>query len=362
MRVELLEAGSREAWDRFVASSSRFGLVQSWAWGEFQERRGLEVARVAVTREGAIVAGAQVLLGPPSTGRACPAYIPNGPLVDRRDDDLTRALFAAVHEVAHHHKAAATLIEPPLTDTAEAREWLGALGFGPERPDDAQRFTMAVDLAKDRGSIERSMHRSVRRAIRRSERSGLRVVEGDEADLPTLYVLLKRSAERSRSTIRPFEYYRDQWEVLGRSADLSFLVALRDGRAVAARIAAAFGSGAALLQLAFRAEARGAGALLARDQLLWAHDRGCVRFDMRRVGDRADEILRGGEPAPGATRGQLRRARRLLRRSGARQIRYVAAHTFAYTSSMRRLLECVDPVPGTADRLASLSDRLNPRI
>ena len=362
MRVELLEAGAREAWDRFVASSSRFGLLQSWAWGEFQERRGLEVARVAVTREGAIVAGAQVLLGPPSTGRAGLAYISNGPLVDRRDDDLTRALFAAVHEVAHHHRASATLIEPPLTDTAEAREWLGALGFGPARPDDAQRFTVAVDLARDRGSIERSMHRSVRRAIRRSERSGLRVVEGDEADLPTLYVLLKRSAERSRSTIRPFEYYRDQWEVLGRSADLSFLVALRDGRAVAARIAAAFGSGAALLQLASRAEARGAGALLARDQLLWAHDRGCVRFDMRRVRDRADEILRWGDPAPHAPRGQLRRARRLLRRSGARQIRYVAAHTFAYTSSMRRLLECVDPVPGTADRLASLSDRLNPRI
>jgi hypothetical protein len=29
---------------------------------------------------------------------------------------------------------------------------------------------------------------------------------------------------------------------------------------------------------------------------------------------------------------------------------------------MRRLLECVDPAPGTADRLASLSERLNPRI
>jgi hypothetical protein len=96
--------------------------------------------------------------------------------------------------------------------------------------------------------------------------------------------------------------------------------------------------------------------------LLWAHDRGCVRFDMRRVRDRADELLRGGEPAPHAARGQLRRVRRLLRRSGARQVRYVAAHTFAYTSSMRRLLECVDPAPGTADRLASLSERLNPRI
>jgi hypothetical protein len=178
-----------------------------------------------------------------------------------------------------------------------------------------------------------------------------------------LYVLLKLAAVRSLSASRPFEYYRDQWEVLGGSDHVSFLIAIRDGQAVAARIAVAFGSGATLLQLASRAEtrSRGAGALLARDQLLWAHDRGCERYDMRRVRDRADEILRGGEPEPRAARGQLRRAKRLLRRSGAQEVRYVAAHTFAYTSSMRWLMECVEPEPGSADRLAHLSDRLNPR-
>jgi hypothetical protein len=143
---------------------------------------------------------------------------------------------------------------------------------------------------------------------------------------------------------------------------LSFLVAIRDGQAIAARLSAAFGSGASLLHVASRAEHRrpGAGELLARDQLRWAHDRRCVRFDMRRVQDRADEILRGQVPAHVAG-ARTRHARRVLGRFGAQHVGYVPTHAFAYTESRRWLLECVEPEPGSADRLASLSQRLDPR-
>ena len=70
------------AWDALVSCDPRGHLLQTWAWGELKAAYGWRPLRLAVERDGALVAGAQVLfraLGPLSI-----AYIPKGPALDPR--------------------------------------------------------------------------------------------------------------------------------------------------------------------------------------------------------------------------------------------------------------------------------------
>ncbi len=56
-KLDALDAG---VWGRFVAQGPQAHLLQTWAWGELKERFGWRPVRVAVERDGALVAGTYV--------------------------------------------------------------------------------------------------------------------------------------------------------------------------------------------------------------------------------------------------------------------------------------------------------------
>ena len=87
-----------EVWDRFVAQDPQGHLLQTWAWGELKGRFGWVPVRVAVERDGALVAGAQVLyrrLGPLTL-----AYAPKGPVLLDDDPVAAEALWQGLRRLA----------------------------------------------------------------------------------------------------------------------------------------------------------------------------------------------------------------------------------------------------------------------
>ena len=136
-------------WDRLVSQDPNGHLLQTWDWGELKGAFGWTPWRVAVERDGALVAGAQVLyrrLGPLTM-----AYIPKGPVLCSEDREVEQALWQAVHAHSRQHARRVCSRSSPSGGTT-------SLGATPGSCDTASvpsvstiqpRRTVIVDLSDD---------------------------------------------------------------------------------------------------------------------------------------------------------------------------------------------------------------------
>ena len=84
-------------WDAFVAAHPDGHLLQTSQWAALKCQFGWQVERVASTKDGHIVAGAQVLLRRLPWGQTL-AYVPKGPLVDWRNPRLAQPLLELLRD------------------------------------------------------------------------------------------------------------------------------------------------------------------------------------------------------------------------------------------------------------------------
>jgi lipid II:glycine glycyltransferase (peptidoglycan interpeptide bridge formation enzyme) len=86
---------TRERWNSFVAQWPGFELMQSYEWGTFKEILGWRAIRLAVVRDGRMVAGAQMLIRPLPLRLVSVAYVPRGPLLYWDDEEAVQVLLPA---------------------------------------------------------------------------------------------------------------------------------------------------------------------------------------------------------------------------------------------------------------------------
>lgn len=278
----------RAAWDAAVAARAPDGgLLQSWAWGEFQRAEGRPVVRLGGTdADGRFVAGWQLIRHRLPLGRAY-CYAPRALLPDQ--PEAARDLLAAVRAAALAQ--AAVFVRVDLAPRAD----LAAYGFR-RRPHSTQPDQeLIVDLRPSEAELLAAMKPKTRYNIRLAERHGV-VVEhhGGRSALGHIaqdcYRLIALTARRQGIRPHPERYYRGMVAGLGDAGLLEVAVARRQGEALAAALVVTFGSVATYLH---GGSADVGGELMAPHLLHWramrrARARGCRAYNFGGVSpDRA---------------------------------------------------------------------------
>ncbi|MEX0985149.1 MAG: peptidoglycan bridge formation glycyltransferase FemA/FemB family protein [Actinomycetota bacterium] len=293
--ITTLGAERRAEWDALVAREPTFGLLQSWGWGTFKERMGWRVVRVAAERDGALVAGAQVLVK--RLGPAAFAYVPRGPVGAWLDAGVANPLLSAVRRVAREHRAVVLRVEPASPADSTAGSVMRSEGFRSGRGTNQPRATIIVDMADGSEQALARMHQKARYNIRRAERQGVQVRLGGIEDLPAMHRMMQITGERAGFRVRDLAYYRTQWETLAPTGCLRLFIASHDGLDLAMNVSAIHGRIGAYLH--------GASANLRRDlnpneylmwdAMRWAESEGCTAFDLWGVPDEVGEAALAGE-------------------------------------------------------------------
>ena len=219
LRVRLLGAGEREAWNRFAAAQATGHLLQAWEWGAFKGEWGWQAQRVVVERADAapgvaILAGVQVLLRQPVARVPFKvAYVPRGPVVDPRHaaPRIVGALWGGLHHVCRRRQAVFCKIEPNLPADPALTAELRSAGFRPA--DHIQPLnTILLDLAGSEADLLGRMKPKTRYNIRLAGRRGVQVrAATTEDDLRAFHSLMLTTGTRDAFVVRPYEYYRDAW-------------------------------------------------------------------------------------------------------------------------------------------------------
>lgn len=319
-----------EAWDALVAADPLGHLLQTWAWGDLKGRFGWRPVRIAVARDGVLVAGAQVLyrpLGPLSTG-----YIPKGPvLLDRDDAGAADQLLQGIDRVSRRMRAISLKVEPEWRDaSAENHAWLQTRGFQPSDITIQPRRTIAVDLTPaDEDEVLARMKSKWRYNIRLSMRREVEVREGDVGQVEAFHQLMEVTGERDEFGVHSADYYRQAMALFAPQDRVRLLLAYYEGQLLAGIMVFSFNGQAWYMYGASSNEHRN---LMPNHQLQWramqwAREKGCHTYDLWGITDRDDpdsEALSGVE--------------RFKRGFGGKAVRYVGAYDRVYIRPLYSLM------------------------
>jgi lipid II:glycine glycyltransferase (peptidoglycan interpeptide bridge formation enzyme) len=336
--IWLSGSAQRERWNHFVSTSPWGHLMQAWEWGEFKAALGWQVERVAVERNGQIVAGAQVLLRRLPLLPLTIAYVPKGPLVDLADALAAAALFAAVHQVARRRRALFTRIEPNALDDEQVHAMLRRCGFRPTAQTNQPRSSIVIDLSVGEAALLANLSRTTRKLIRRAARHGVEIVQGGADDLGDFFAMISTTSELKGFPVHDEQFYKQAWQTFHARDAVQLLLAKHAGRVVAAKMICVFGDRSMHLWGGTSDAARDlhASYLLQWEAIKWAMARGCRTCDLWGIPDQAGALLRAGQALPDRQDG-LWGVYTFKRGFGGQVEYYVGAYDYPYWRLLYRL-------------------------
>lgn len=329
--VDSLETGLREAdWDAFVASDPGGHLLQTWAWGALKGAFGWQPQRIAIERDGALVAGAQVLYR--RFGPVALAYIPKGPVLLERDDQAAALLWRAIRQAARRLRAVALKVEPEWRDDDAARHaWLRAQGFIPSGDTIQPRRTIIVDLRPEEDEILARMKSKWRYNVRLSARRGVVVRQVGVEGLPAFYELMRITGQRDGFGIHSYAYYERALTLFEGQGRATLFLAYYEDEPLAGLMPYAFNGQAWYMYGASSSEHR---ELMPNHQLQWramqwARAQGCTQYDLWGIAD----------VDPEAATADLGGVQRFKEGFGGEVVRYVGAYDQVYAPVLYWLWE-----------------------
>jgi peptidoglycan pentaglycine glycine transferase (the first glycine) len=327
-----------ETWNSFVAASPTGHLLQSWQWGQLKAAFGWRAVRVAVEDRGHLVASAQVLFRSllPSFPYLSIAYVPKGPILDFDNQEVSEALFSAIHRLARRKRAILLKIEPELPDSPALVRQLHSCGFHPSQQTVQPRSTIHIDLQVDPDEILARMKSKTRYNVRLAGRKGVLVREGTAGDLPIFYRLMARTGQRDGFAVHSQEYYETAYRLFVPPGLARLFLATYDDRVIAGLMVFAFGQRAWYMYGASsdRERNRMPNHLLQWEAIRWARERGCLTYDLWGIPDEVGKDPEKYEKTVTDRRGGLWGVYRFKQGFGGQVVRYVGAYDYVYRPAL----------------------------
>ena len=236
-------AGATEAdaqWDTFLEQVPEVYFAQSSLWTKVKAYQNYEALRLTVSRQGQIVAGAQILMRP-VTGLGYLGYVSRGPVL-RRDDPALMSFTLQAMLRATRQAGIGMLIVQPHGHGPGPVDQLQRLAFRPTARSVAPVHTLLLDLRPDSDRIMAQFKTRTRYNVRLSGRKDVVVREGGSAeDLETFSRLASLTGQRQGFSVPSHGYYRQLWSTLAPTGHAKLFVAEYEGELLAAQLAIGFG-------------------------------------------------------------------------------------------------------------------------
>jgi len=288
---------NKESWNKFILENNG-SFLQSYEWGEFQERACRRVFRFKCC-------------GPPSSagadfGEAMQAqfiemplplgkkywHAQRGPVMSRitKGQDFKEKIKNLIGEIKEKKCPGRIFFRLGLEwESGQGIEKvLLKLGFKQLPYDIEPSQTLILDITKSEEELLAQMHEKWRYNIRLAERKGVKVkfvisdITNFEYYFNEFYQLVdKGTSERKNIKHHPKDYYKKQLEINSEDIKFELFVAEYECKIIAANIVVLFGNRATYLHGATSSEHREVMAphLLQWEQIKEAKKRGCSEYD-----------------------------------------------------------------------------------
>lgn len=273
--------------DKKVFSKSASHPLQSFEWGEFRKKTGVEVVRKGIFDGDKLIAPVQVTIHPIPKLKYKVGYFPKGIMPDK---DQIRVL----REIGKENNCLMIKMEPNVgsvisDDRPNTHAWktidefLIKNGCQKGRPL-FTRHTFQIDLSKSEEKLMAKMNSKTRYNVRLAEKKGVRVVvdNSDNSFKWFLKLLFEKTVKRQGFYAHTPEYFKKLWETLSQSGMTQLMRAEYKGQTLAVFMVFVFNE---IIYYPYGASTREHKELMAPNLLMWEMIKygkklGCKTLDM----------------------------------------------------------------------------------
>jgi len=189
--------------------------LQTWEWGEFRKKTGVEVERIGFFNQGQLEKAFQLTFHPvPHLSNFSIGYFPRGYYPD--DDQLS-----ALKQIGARHKALFIKMEPnvayPALETDPAKQLAQFLidhDCKPGRPL-FTRHTFQLDLTPTEEELFTNLNSKTRYNVRLAKKKGVQIIQDNsENGLNTYLEILKETTNRQGFYAHTPDYFVKMWQNL----------------------------------------------------------------------------------------------------------------------------------------------------
>ena len=216
MTVRPLTEKDKTAYDKVVSH-----VIQSWEWGEFRQKMGLDLARFGHFEGKKLVLAYQLTFHPvPILGQTI-GYLPKGPTPNK-------LMVESLLSIAKEKRAAFVKIEPneEVHSSQFTVHSLEKLGLVKSKKSLFTKYNFLIDLTKPEEQLLSAMHPKTRYNIKVAQKKGVEVYESTEdRDFEIYLKLYFETTKRQKYFGHTPHYHRLMWETLRKSDMARLLIA-----------------------------------------------------------------------------------------------------------------------------------------
>lgn len=272
--------GSEAArWNAFVAVSHYRSFLQTWAWGDVQQKLGVRCWRVVVEDGGKLAAVALVIERQLQLGYSW-LYIPRGPifaegLSESEKSQAWDALEEKLTSLSEESGAFFVRIDPSWESFSRS-------GWKKSSREVQPRTTLLLNLNPSKEDLLSGLHPKTRYNIKTAQRKGVTVhISHHSSDVEKFLHASKSVTRRTGFAYHPDSYYHAIMDVLGKAGMAELAIAYVNGEGIAAHLMiyadgiATYSHGASL----YEKRSYMAPALLYWETILRAKEKGMQMYD-----------------------------------------------------------------------------------
>ena len=235
--MQIKEIADSKEWNDLVIANNGI-FLQSWQWGEWQEKLGRKIWRFAVEENGQTI-GLNLVVKHNLPFNKSYFYSPRGPVfLESRILNLESGiLLEKIKELSEQENAIFWRVEPETNDFLSKVNGLGfkVVATRPVQPSK----TVILDLTKTEEEFLQEMHPKTRYNIRLAQKHGVKIFQ-DNKRIDEFLRLLHQTTKRDKFGAYSDDYYRRLFQ----TADPDFAklyLAEYEGEILAANLIICFG-------------------------------------------------------------------------------------------------------------------------
>ncbi len=214
--------------------------LQSWEWGEFRKKTGVQVERVGAFHNGKLISAVQVTFHQiPILGRVL-GYFPRGPMPDEEQ-------LAILKQIGEKHNALFIKLEPNVARSINSIsgndtiiKYLAEQQALPGRPL-FTKYSFQLDLTKPEEELFANLHSKTRYNVNLARRKGVQIFENtSQQGMETYIEILGETTKRQGFYAHTPEYFRTMWSTIGKSGMIRIFEAHYDNTVLASWIVFVF--------------------------------------------------------------------------------------------------------------------------
>jgi lipid II:glycine glycyltransferase (peptidoglycan interpeptide bridge formation enzyme) len=210
--VEVKPVTNATEWEAFLASQPEANFLQSWLWGDFQEKINRHIYRSGFYNNNNLI-GVMLSVVEPAR-RARYLTVPGGPIIDWTNKGLARATVDEMRRIGKQEKCVFVRARPQLLDNPESRSLFIKLGFKEAPMHLHAELTSQLDITPDEGQLANHFRKNTRYELKQAKKRGIVVSQTtDPAAIDGFYDLQLQTAQRHGFVPYGKKFLKEQFAV-----------------------------------------------------------------------------------------------------------------------------------------------------